>query len=89
VEGGLKGFLSQIMIEVLKYWVWFKFKTFLDWELPKSMLADGVNSDSLALGVRDWTSFSTGLNQILVVVPHKLVSKNWCILKTKIETLRF
>jgi hypothetical protein len=47
---------------------------------PKSRWADGVNSDSLALGVRDWTMCSrqavmersswTGLNQILVVVPH-------------------
>jgi hypothetical protein len=51
---------------------------------PKSRWADGVNSDSLALRVRDWThcaqesrqadmkrSSWTGLNQILVVVPHK------------------
>jgi hypothetical protein len=53
--------------------------------IPKSMWADGVNSDSLALalGVRVWTHCAqdrqswrdllqqAGLNQILVVVPHK------------------
>jgi hypothetical protein len=51
---------------------------------PKSRWVDGVNSGSLALGVRHWTMdalcsrqavmqrfSSTGLNQILVVVPHK------------------
>jgi hypothetical protein len=44
---------------------------------PKSRWADGVNSDSLALGIRDWTHCAQdrqswkGLNQILVVVPHK------------------
>jgi hypothetical protein len=38
----------------------------------KSRWADGVNSDSLALGVRMERSSSTGLNQILVVVPHKV-----------------
>jgi hypothetical protein len=52
---------------------------------PKSRWADGVNIDSLALEVRDWTycaqdnadmerSSSTGLNQVLVVVPHKQTS---------------
>jgi hypothetical protein len=49
---------------------------------PKSRWADGVNSDSLALGGQRLNalcsrqavmerSSSTGLNQILVVVPHK------------------
>jgi hypothetical protein len=39
---------------------------------PKSRWADGVNSDSLALGGTDMErSSTTGLNQILVVVPHK------------------
>jgi hypothetical protein len=44
----------------------------------KSRWADGVNSDSLALGVRDWTHcaqdrqlWKDRLNQVLVVVPHK------------------
>jgi hypothetical protein len=36
---------------------------------PRSRWADGVNSDSLALGVMERSSW-TGLNQILVVVPH-------------------
>jgi hypothetical protein len=49
--------------------------------LQKSKWADGMNSDSLALRVGDWTlysrqadmegSSSAGLNQVLVVVPHK------------------
>jgi hypothetical protein len=46
---------------------------------PKSRWADGVNSDTLALWVRDWTHCAqdmerftpTGLNQILVVVAQK------------------
>jgi hypothetical protein len=51
----------------------------------KTSWADGVNSDSSALGVSDWTlcsrqadmerPSSTGINQVLVVVPHKKVSK--------------
>jgi hypothetical protein len=49
---------------------------------PKSWWAEEVNSDSLALGVRGALcsrhadmkiSSSTGLNQVLVVVPHKYV----------------
>jgi hypothetical protein len=39
---------------------------------PKSSWADGVNSDSLADMER---SSSTGLNQVLVAVPHKYASK--------------
>jgi hypothetical protein len=48
---------------------------------PKSRWTDGLNSYSLALGVRDYThcaqdtqtcnASSIGLNQVVVVVPHK------------------
>jgi hypothetical protein len=44
---------------------------------PKSRWADGVNSNSLALGVRNWTHCAQDrqtwrdLLQLLVVVPHK------------------
>jgi hypothetical protein len=44
---------------------------------PKYRWVDGLNSESLALGVRDWKhcaqerSFATGLNQVFIVVPHK------------------
>jgi hypothetical protein len=39
---------------------------------PKPRSTDGVKSDSLALGVRDWTHCAQDrLSQILVVVPHK------------------
>jgi hypothetical protein len=40
---------------------------------PKSRWADGVNSNNLALGGQAdmERSSSTGLNQVLVIVPHK------------------
>jgi hypothetical protein len=59
---------------------------------PKSRWADGLNSDSLALGVRDALcsrqadmerSSSTSLNQVFVVVPHKHYEKLCSISMTK------
>jgi hypothetical protein len=40
---------------------------------PKSRWADGVNSDSLARGVRDWTHCATVWKDLFgqALVPHK------------------